>query len=107
MNPMKPISHRAWIVCTVLLSGVVWSGHANAQEAIDGNDVDGNDLGSEWIAVPPERLKELWSPERSLCGATAQLARRRAARTAARPRRPGLARAARRAAPPVSGSQAA
>ncbi|MHB8913202.1 MAG: hypothetical protein ACYC42_11260 [Lysobacter sp.] len=54
MNPMKPISHRAWIVCTVLLSGLVLSGHASAQTAIDGDD-----LGSEWIAVPPERLDEL------------------------------------------------
>lgn len=51
---MKPIARLVWIVCTLLLTGVVWPGHASAQEAVDGEA-----LGSEWAAVPPERLDGL------------------------------------------------
>lgn len=55
---MKPRTHLAWLACTLLLTGVVWPGHAAAQ--VVGVDADGErGLGGEWIAVPPEQLDGL------------------------------------------------
>lgn len=64
MKPMYRATRLAWIVGTVLLAGAVWPGHANAQQPTgrDGGDrhgLDNHGLGSEWIAVPPERLDRL------------------------------------------------
>lgn len=52
---MKPMPPLALIAC--LLAGVSWK--ANAQESVDAHDVDGTGLGSEWVAMPPERLDDL------------------------------------------------
>jgi hypothetical protein len=54
---MKPISQLAWIVCTLLLTGLSW--RARAQESFAAEGVDAAGLGSEWVAVPPERLADL------------------------------------------------
>lgn len=64
MKPLHHMTRLAWIVGTLLLTGVVWPGHANAQQPAgrDGADRQGlgdDGLGNEWIAVPPERLDGL------------------------------------------------
>ena len=51
---MKPISRLAWIVCALLLTGVVWPDHASAQQTAKTDA-----LGGEWVAVPPEMLDAL------------------------------------------------
>lgn len=59
MKAMKHVTRLAWIMCTLLMTGVVWPGHVSAQEAVDRTGIDGPALGGDWVAVPPGRLDRL------------------------------------------------
>ncbi|MGH8077499.1 MAG: hypothetical protein ACREPE_09280 [Lysobacter sp.] len=47
---MKPIAHAAWIVCALLLGGVVWPTQTLAQ---------GDRLSSDWVAMAPQKLDRM------------------------------------------------
>ncbi len=54
---INAITRVAW--ATLLLAATAWSGQLSAQQLFDANSADDHDLGSEWIALPPERLDRL------------------------------------------------
>lgn len=47
---MKPIAHLAWIVGTLLLSGVTWSSQPRTP---------GDRLGRDWVAMAPQKLDRM------------------------------------------------
>lgn len=59
MKPTKPVTQLAWIVCTLLLTGVAWPSRAGAQQGPGSDAMEPRALGSDWVAVPAERLDGL------------------------------------------------